>query len=46
MKPEDLKSMITIPTEENLSKVNLPEEYVKIEFKAVMKLKMHFFRWF
>lgn len=32
--------MITVPTEENLSKVNFAELYVKKEFKAVMKIKM------
>lgn len=37
---------ITVPTEENLRKVNFPELYVNIEFKAVMKIKMQFFKWF
>jgi hypothetical protein len=26
--------------------VNIGEEYVKIEFKAVMKLKLEYFKWF
>lgn len=38
--------MITVPTEENLSTINFPELYVKIELQAVMRLKLQFFRWF
>jgi hypothetical protein len=46
MKPEDLKAMITVPNDDNLARVNFAEEYVKKEFKAVMKIKMQFFKWF
>lgn len=35
-----------MPNDENLSKVNFSELYVTIEFKAIMKIKLHFFRWF
>ena len=38
--------MITVPTEENLAKISFPELYVKYEFKAVMKIKLEFFKWF
>lgn len=40
MKPEELELLITVPTEENLSKINFPELYVKYELKAVMKIKL------
>lgn len=46
MKPEELESMITVPTDENLNRVNFPELYVKYEFKAVLKIKLQFFKWF
>lgn len=46
IKPEELVGMITVPTEENLSKINFAELYVKQEFKAVMKIKLQFFKWF
>ena len=46
MNPQDLESLITVPTEENLRKINFPELYVKLEFKAVMKIKLQFFKWF
>ena len=46
MQPEELVGRITVPTEENLSKINFAELYVKYEFKAVLKIKMQFFKWF
>lgn len=46
MNPDDIKHLITVPTEENLRMVNFAELYVKYEFKAVIKIKMQFFRWF
>lgn len=46
MEPKELKSMITIPTEENLNKIDFAELLVKYEFKAVMKVKLQFFKWF
>jgi hypothetical protein len=41
-----MKEYLTVPTQEVLSKVNLSEEYVKVEFKGVMRLKTQFFTWF
>ncbi len=38
--------MITTPSDEILRKLNFSELYTEIEFKAVMKLKLTFFRWF
>ena len=46
IEPSELKSMITVPTEENLQKVSFAELYVQYEFKAVMKIKLEFFKWF
>ena len=46
MKPEELELLITVPTEENLSKINFAELFVKYELKAVMKIKLQFFKWF
>lgn len=46
MEPSELKSMITIPTEENLNKIDFSELLVKLEFKAVIKVKLQFFKWF
>jgi hypothetical protein len=40
MKPEVLVGVITVPTEENLKKINFAESYVNYEFKAVMKIKL------
>jgi hypothetical protein len=40
MKPEVLVGIITVPTEENLKKINFAESYVNYEFKAVMKIKL------
>lgn len=44
--PESIRSLITVPTEENLKKINMAELYVKLEFKAVMSIKVKFFKWF
>lgn len=38
--------MITIPSDENLKMINFSELYVEKEFKAVMKIKLQFFKWF
>jgi len=50
MEPSQLRSLITVPTEENLRKhasvESRMEELVGVEFKAVMKIKMKFFKWF
>ena len=46
MKPEEFAPLITVPTEENLAQINFAELFVKHEFKAVMKIKMQFFKWF
>ena len=46
MEPSKLTTLITVPTEENLKKINFGELYVQIELKAVMKVKLLFFKWF
>ena len=46
MEPSKLTSLITAPTDETLQKINFAELYVQIELKAVMKVKLLFFKWF
>lgn len=40
MDPTELGKLITVPTEENLERVNYAELLVRYEFKAVMRIKM------
>lgn len=44
--PSELAKLITAPSDELLQKLNFSELYTEIEFKAVMKMKLTFFRWF
>lgn len=46
MKPEELELLITVPTDEILNKINFAELFVQYELKAVMKIKLQFFKWF
>lgn len=40
VKPENLMHLITVPTEENLKRINFAELFVQVEFKAIIKIKM------
>ena len=43
---DSLKSKIIIPTASTLSKIDLNELFVKIELRAVLKIKILFMKWF
>ena len=40
MSPKELAKYVTIPTEENLKKINYSELLIRYEFKAVMRIKL------
>lgn len=42
---DDLADKITVPTEDAISKVNLNELFVKIELRAVLKIRLLFMQW-
>ena len=42
---ETLVDKMTVPTEEALDKVDLNEMFVKIELRAVFKIRMMFIKW-
>lgn len=46
MEPSELAKLITTPTDDVLNKISFPELYTQVELKAVMKIKLTFFRWF
>ena len=43
---DSLKSKIIVPTDAILSKIDMEELYVKIELRAVLKIKIMFMKWF
>ena len=43
---ETLQERIVVPTEDRLNMVDMRELFVKIEFRAVMKIKLVFMMWF
>ena len=43
--PEDLDSKMTVPSENNLSLVDLNELFAKIELRSVLKIKVLFMKW-
>ena len=42
---DDLKDKITVPTDEALNLINLNELFVKIELRAVIKIRLIFTQW-
>jgi hypothetical protein len=42
---DDLTSKITVPTDEAINKVDLNELFVKIELRAVLKIRLLFMQW-
>ena len=42
---DDLASKMTVPTDEAVSKVDLNELFVKIELRAVLKIRLLFTQW-
>jgi len=43
---DSLKDKIIVPTSKTLSKIDMNELFVKIEFRAVLKIKIVFMKWF
>ena len=42
---DELKDEITVPTDEALSAVDVNELFVKIELRAVLKIRLMFMQW-
>ena len=42
---DDLKDKITVPTDEAVSAIDLNELFVKIELRAVLKIRVIFTQW-
>ena len=43
---DSLKTKMVVPTASTLSKIDLNELFVKIELRAVFKIKIVFMKWF
>ena len=43
---DTLKTKLIAPTDATLSKIDMEELYVKIELRAVLKIKILFMKWF
>ena len=41
-----MQALVTVPSEENLARVDFARMYTECEVKAVMKIKLRFFAWF
>lgn len=46
MTTDELETLISTPTNDALQSIDFAELFVKVEFKAVLKIKFQFFNWF